>query len=83
MSCLPGGLGRVSERVGVHRHAVAACIVLLLAGCGKSKVGESCSNSTEPKYIEEAGFVVYAYITVEWSDGTSSVEGSPKYCEDR
>ena len=67
----------------MHRHAVAACIVLLLAGCGKSKVGESCSNSTEPKYIEEAGFVVYAYITVEWSDGTSSVEGSPKYCEDR
>ena len=83
MSSLPSGLNRVSKGFGLHRLALAACIGLLLAGCGKSKVGESCSNITEPKYMEEAGFVVYAIITVEWSDGSSSVEGSPKYCEDR
>lgn len=76
----------LSSRVGVRNRGLAvlaAGLVMLLAGCGKSKVSESCSNSTEPTYIEEAGFVVYAYITIEWSNGTSSVEGSPKYCEDR
>ena len=77
MSCLPGGLGCVSSRVGVHRHAVAACIVglmVLLTGCfhGPEVVQVEC-REIEPQLVEGLGnslqkSLIYFY----WSDGTST-----------
>ena len=74
MSCLPGGLGCVSSRVGVHRHAVAACIVglmVLLAGCSNSPtlVQVRCKDYGKGgAVIDDERY--YAFETWYWSDGT-------------
>ena len=79
VSCLSGGLGRVSERVGVHRHAVAVCIVglmVLLAGCSNSPtvVQVSCAPLTPPKFVIELDNVAYSQLTLYWSNGTTSIQ---------
>ena len=85
MSCLPGGLGCVSERVGVHRHAVAACIVglvVLLAGCSNSAepylVQVDCAkvmaSEDMPKQPNEQAVVLW------YSDGTSRLERRDGTC---
>ena len=76
----------LSSRVGVRKcglAVLAAGLLVLLAGCSPSKVEVSCSNVIDPSYMEEAGFVVKAILTITWSNGTSTVEGSRDYCEDR
>ena len=79
VSCLSGGLGRVSERVGVHRHAVAACTVLLLAGCSNTAAAPTviqaqCKTLNQPVYDEGYGFVIKAIETYYWSDGSKTLE---------
>lgn len=82
MSCLPGGLGRVSERVGVHRHALAVCIALLLAGCSNSAepyiVQVDCAkvmaSEDMPKQPNEQAVVLW------YSDGTSRLERRDGTC---
>ena len=85
MSCLPGGLGCVSERVGVHRHAVAACIVglvVLLTGCfHEPEVVQVECRVIEPQVVESLGnklqkSLLYYY----WSDGTSTFRFAEVVC---
>ena len=62
---------------------LVAGLLVLLVGCSPNKIEVSCSNLVDPSYMEEAGFVVKAILNITWSDGTSTVEGSREYCEDR
>ena len=82
MRRVSGGLGFVSERVGVRRHAVAACIaglVVLLAGCSLVK--------GQPELVEvdcieldllKPGYKVDKYI---YSDGSIKREESAGFCD--
>ena len=76
MSCLPGGLGCVSERVGVRRHAVAACIALLLAGCSNAAptvISVVCTDYG-PKGAVANNEFYFAYETYYWSDSTKTAK---------
>lgn len=83
MSCLPGGLGRVSSRVGVHRHALAACIAgILAAGCAPAEVKPTvvkvvCVDYPGYQYAlsKDSKSLYYGYETYYWSDGTKTAKG--------
>jgi hypothetical protein len=90
VSCLPGGLGRVSSRVGLHRHAIAACIVglvVLLVGCSKpAPTVISVQCKFEPYGVRIAAHGKYPamewsyYEILYWSDGTKTYRGSIGEC---
>ena len=75
MRRVSGGLGFVSERGGVHRHAVTACIaglVVLLTGClhdegvpAPTVVQVVCTNSYDMRRHK---------LTRYWSDGKITEE---------
>ena len=90
MRRISGGLGFVSERVGVRRHAVAACIaglVVLLTGClhdeGKTEVVQvNCTNLNQKGElfgVKDA----QSYLTYYYSDGTRDLKASPLKCWDK
>lgn len=75
----------ISKGFGVHRHAVAACIVLLLAGCS------TAGNSGEPYLVQIDCAVIMEsqdqekrpneqVVTLWFSDGTSRLEQRPGSC---
>lgn len=83
MSCLPGGLGRVSSRVGVPRHALAACIAgILAAGCSSSSVAPTVVKVVcvdypgyQTKWSRDGKSIYYGYEIYYWSDGTKTSKG--------
>lgn len=84
MSCLPGGLDRVSKGFGVRRHAVAACIVglvVLLTGClHEPKVVQVECRNIQREYIEELGYMAQSYLWFYWSDGDITNKFQRAYC---
>ena len=69
-------LDRVSKGFGVSRHAVAACIVLLLAGCSSEPtlvaVEERCFQCLHDDCIDSDGYLI-GFITEKYlyDDGTT------------
>ena len=93
MRRVSGGLGFVSERVGVHRHAVTACIaglVVLLAGCSNTAAEPTvievrCNQLNEPVYAPDllpSAILLYVYAveTYYWSDGSKTTKHLPHNC---
>ena len=80
-----GRVVRISKGFGVRRHALAACIALLLAGCS------TAGNSGEPYLVQIDCAVIMAsedyekrpneqVVTLWFSDGTSRQEQRPGRC---
>ena len=86
MRRISSGLGCVSERVGVHRHALAACIVLLLAGCSNSAepyiVQVDCAQMDISNYRPPEQFLTFYYsdktISQEVRDGVCLQASTPR-----
>ena len=93
MSCLPGGLDRVSKGFGLRRHAVTACIAglaVLLTGClhGEDKpyaVQVECAQMYVNPGPAQAGFAeekrpLEQFVTVWYSNGTLITDIRPGLC---
>ena len=79
MSSLPSGLSRISKGFGVRRLALAACIVLLLAGCSNTApaptvIQVQCKTLNRAVYDDDLGLLIKAIETYYWSDGSKTLE---------
>lgn len=77
----------ISKGFGVRRHALAACIALLLAGCSKpapTVVSVKCNYSRNGFPISaHGGWEARSwqhYETYYWSDGTRTYRGLWEEC---